>query len=50
MKVQLHIIMLLTGLLLWGLAFHCTRDAYRAAHTAGIIPNLHIKERLSDLL
>ena len=50
MNVQLHIILLLSGLLLWGLAFYGTRHVYQAAHTTGMIPNLHIKQRISDLL
>jgi hypothetical protein len=49
MRVQVYIIMVLLGVLLWGLAFFGTRDAYRAAHTAGVIPNLKIKERLASI-
>ena len=50
MKVQLHIILLLSGMLLWALAFQGTRGVYQAAHSAGVIPNLHIKAHLSELL
>jgi hypothetical protein len=50
MRIQLHIITLLTSLLLWSVAFQGTRDAYRAAHTAGFIPNLELKHRLNGFI
>lgn len=50
MRLQVHLILLLSGMLLWGAAYQGTREVYKAAHTAGVIPNLHIKARLSRIL
>jgi hypothetical protein len=46
MRLQVFIIALLSGLLLWGAWFYVTRAAYREAHEFGVIPNLHIKEKI----
>jgi hypothetical protein len=50
MKVQVYLILLLSSVLMWAAAFQGTREVYKAAHTAGVIPNLHIKARLSEIL
>jgi len=47
MKVQVHMILLITSLLLWCAIYFAIRDIYRAAHSFEIIPNLHIRERLA---
>ncbi len=48
MAIRVQIIVLLTGLLMWSGIFLATRDVYRTAHSSGLIPNLHIKERLAN--
>jgi len=50
MRVQIIIIAVLLGVLCWAMAFDSSRDLYRLGHSAGVIPNLHIKDRLRDLL
>ncbi|MBB4145963.1 hypothetical protein [Rhizobium rhizoryzae] len=49
MAIRVQIIVLLTGFLMWCGIFLVTRDVYRTGHAYGIIPNLHIKERLSNI-
>ena len=46
MRVQIYIISVLASLIAWGLIYDSTRDVYRAAWGAGIIPNLHIHKRV----
>lgn len=49
MRVQVYIIATLSCLLFWGGVYHVSRDMYRAAHTAGVIPNLHIKYKIGQI-
>ncbi|WP_337268618.1 hypothetical protein [Oryzifoliimicrobium ureilyticus] len=50
MRVQILIIVSLLSALSWLVAFDSSRDLYRMAHEAGVIPNLHIKHHLRDVL
>jgi hypothetical protein len=49
MRLQVYIIATLSCLLFWGGVYHVSRDVYRAAHTAGVIPNLHIKYKIGQI-
>ncbi|MBB3592894.1 hypothetical protein FHX08_003238 [Rhizobium sp. BK529] len=46
MRIQVYIIAFLLSAIMWGVTFDAARDAYRAAHTAGLMPNLQIKRML----
>lgn len=46
MRIQLLLIFLLVSLICWGGFFWAARDSYRSAQDIGLMPNLHIKERL----
>lgn len=50
MRVQAYIFALLISLLLWSTSFFVLRESYRFAHSNGIISNLHIHNRLNNLL
>ncbi|MNV84487.1 hypothetical protein D3C71_1783650 [compost metagenome] len=47
MRVQFYLIATLTGLIAWVAMFNGTRDLYRYGQYVGVMPNLHIKSRLS---
>lgn len=42
MKLQIVSIAILTGLLLWGFF----RNSYRTLQDHGVMPNLHVRERV----
>lgn len=46
MRVQIFIIAFQVSLLLWGGSYFVARDVYRLAQENGIMPNLHIRDRL----
>lgn len=46
MRVQIYIIVILLSSMAWILSFDGARKAYREAHEAGVIPNLHIKHTI----
>jgi hypothetical protein len=50
MRAHYFIICCLTSLIMWGAAFHASRDVYRLAHTSGAIPNLHIKATIKNIM
>jgi hypothetical protein len=49
MRVQILIICLLAGLLGWGIFFGMARNGYQFGQGIGVVPNLHIKERVRSL-
>lgn len=50
MRIQVYIIAFLLSAIMWGVTFDAARNAYRAAHTAGLMPNLHIKHKIDRVL
>ncbi len=50
MRIQVYIISVLASLLAWGLLFDGSRDAYRSAWAAGVIPNLKIHHRMRNFI
>ncbi|WP_349437946.1 hypothetical protein [Pararhizobium sp. A13] len=46
MRMQIFTIAILIGLLAWGGLFFVTRGVYREAQQSGVIPNLHLKDKL----
>ncbi len=50
MRVQYFLIAFLLSMIMWVLSFDATRDAYHAAEYAHVIPNEHIRARLSHIL
>jgi len=40
----------LVSAIMWGVTFDAARNAYRAAHTAGLMPNLHIQHKIDRIL
>ncbi|MCD2173495.1 hypothetical protein [Rhizobium sp. C4] len=45
-KFQLLLIFLLVSLISWGGFFMAARHGYHTAQKTGVMPNLHIKQRL----
>lgn len=50
MRAQVYMIALLVSLLIWSTSFLAVRESYRFAHSSGLIPNLHLYERLDSWL
>ncbi len=50
MRIQVYIIAFLLSAIMWGVTFDAARNAYRAAHTAGLMPNLHIQKKIDRIL
>ncbi len=50
MRIQVYIIAFLLSAIMWGVTFDAARNAYRAAHTAGLMPNLHIQHKIDRIL
>jgi hypothetical protein len=50
MRVQIFIICFLASIIAWGVAFDVARDSYRAGQEAGLVPNLHIKHRMRQII
>ncbi|HWU61318.1 MAG TPA: hypothetical protein VN112_04775 [Ensifer sp.] len=46
MKFQILLIFLLVSLISWGGFFLAARHGYHTAQNVGVMPNLHIKQRL----
>jgi hypothetical protein len=46
MRVQIYIIVILLSFMAWIMSFDGARKAYREAHEAGVIPNMHIKHKI----
>ena len=46
MKLQIVSIAVLTSLLLWGGSYFFFRNSYQALQAHGVIPNLHVRERV----
>lgn len=49
MRVQVYIIAVLLGLILWVASFDMTQTAYRDAQKFGAIPNFNIRSRVHRL-
>lgn len=49
MRVQVLIICILVGLLGWGLFYGAAKNGYRFGQGIGVVPNLHIKDRVRGL-
>ncbi|MBP2549603.1 hypothetical protein J2858_002526 [Neorhizobium galegae] len=50
MRVQYFLIAFLLSMIMWVLSFDVARDAYHVAESAHLIPNEHIRHRLSHIL
>ncbi len=50
MRIQFYIIAFLLSAVMWGVTFDAARNAYRAAHTAGMMHNLHIQKKIDRIL
>lgn len=50
MRIQIYIISVLASLIAWGLIYDSSRDAYRSAWNAGVIPNLKIHHRMHNFI
>lgn len=50
MHIQVYIISVLASLIAWGLIYDGSRDAYRSAWNAGVIPNLKIHSRVHHFI
>ncbi len=50
MRIQIYIISVLASLIAWGLIFDGSRDVYRGARSAGVIPNLNIHHRVHQFI
>jgi hypothetical protein len=50
MRVQYFLIAFLLSMIMWVLSFDAARDAYHAAEYAHVMPNEHIRARLSHFL
>lgn len=50
MRVQIYLIAALLSAILWLMSFDETRDVYRGAQRAGILPNLHIGLRIDRVI
>lgn len=50
MRIQIYIITVLVSLIAWGLFFDGSRDVYRSAWNAGVIPNLNIHSRVHHFM
>lgn len=50
MRIQILVICLLASMIAWGLAFDVARDSYHAGQEAGLVPNLHIKHKMRQIL
>jgi hypothetical protein len=50
MRIQIYIISILASLIAWGLIVDGSRDAYRSAWSAGVIPNFKIHHRMHHLI
>lgn len=49
MKLSYLVLAVLVSAYLWIGAFGVTREVYRTAQLAELVPNLHITEKLADL-
>ncbi|MCD2171393.1 hypothetical protein [Rhizobium sp. C4] len=50
MRIQIYIISILASLIAWGMIYDSSRDVYRSAWRAGVIPNLKIHSRVHHIL
>ena len=50
MRLQIFIITILVSLIAWGLLFDGSRDVYRSALSAGVIPNLKLHSRMHHFI
>ncbi|WP_377298681.1 hypothetical protein [Rhizobium sp. SGZ-381] len=50
MRIQYFLIAFLLGMIMWVLPFEAARDAYHVAEATHLIPNEHIRHRLSHIL
>lgn len=50
MRIQVYIIAVLLGLIMWVASFEMTQTAYRDAQKLGAIPNLNIRNRVHQIL
>ena len=46
MRIQLLLIFFLVSLISWGGFFMAARQGYHTAQNVGVMPNLHLKQRL----
>lgn len=50
MRIQVVIIVFQVSLLLWGGSFFIARDLYHLAQETGVMPNLHLRHQLDEIL
>lgn len=50
MRIQIHIIAVLFCLLMWGGSYHVAKASYHVGQCVGVVPNLHIKHHVRQVL
>jgi hypothetical protein len=50
MRLQVLIIAVLASFLAWGGSFHVARTGYHVGQRAGLVPNLHIRHRVHEVV
>jgi len=50
MRIQVYVIIALLSAILWVIGFDSARNSYRDAEQAGLVPNLHLRNNISELL